>query len=195
MMTSATGRKRNWNSPRRPPSGGSRAAFTLLELTIVLFILGLLVALMAPSFKGFFSTAKGVEATSGLRQSIRITQQRAANQGVVKVMMFNFETGTYYVPLPEKRGRRNQKFELIRQLPEGYRFVSIYFPETEEFVDREKARLEFFPDGTTRDSQVVMVETGKSGKAKRYLVVTVQGTTGYVSPPDVFRPDQFERRR
>lgn len=194
--TSATGCRKKRNRPTGGrPGTRAKAAFTLLELTIVLFILGLLTALMAPSFKGFFASTKAVEATSGLRQSIRLTQQRAAHRGEVRVLTLSFDTGGYYVAvLARERGRRREEFELRKHLPEGFRFASVYFPETEEFVDRREARLEFFPDGTTRDTEIVLAEMDKSGKEK-YHLVTIQGTTGHVTSHPPVRADQLDRSR
>lgn len=196
-MTSGTGFAKTLNRRAGEGSGTRpREAFTLLELTIVLFILGLLAALMAPSFKGFFASTKGKEATSGLRQSIRLTQQRAANQGEVRVLTLDFDTGAYYVAVPAReRSTRREEMELRRRLPESYRFGVVYFPETEEVVERDEAELQFFPDGTTRDTEVVLVETDKSGKDRRYYVVTIQGTTGHVTSYPPVRADQNDRPR
>jgi len=163
---------------------------------VVILILGILAALMAPSFKGFFSSARAVEAASGLRQSIRVTQQRAANRGEVRVLTVNFDTGAYFVAVPnEERGWRRERMEVSGRLPEGFRFLSLYFPETDRMLERGKAQLEFYPDGTTRDAEIALVELDKSGKEKLYHVMTIQGTTGYVSQAAAFRPGRLDRVR
>jgi len=151
---------------------------------------------MVPSFRGFFSRTRVVEATSGLRQSIRLTQQRAANRGEGRVMTRNLEAGTYSVLVPEeRRGRKRERAELLGRLPEDFWFAYVYFPETEELVDRRKARLEFFPDGTTHETELALVELDRAGREKGYYVITIQGTTGHVGKTISYRPDQFARVR
>jgi prepilin-type N-terminal cleavage/methylation domain-containing protein len=181
------------NDPRR----ASRAGFTLLELTVVLFILGLLAALMAPAFRGFFKSTKVVEATSGLRNTIRLVQQRAATRGDVVVLELNFETGAYFVEKRDDkhrfRSRRpgSKEFEVRRSLPDDFSFHSVYFPELEEEIDRDEARLEFYPDGTTRDADIVLELEDTEKKETRYYMITVQGTTGHVSKPRPVNPDKL----
>jgi len=170
----------------------SSAAFTLLELTVVLFILGLLAALLAPSFRGFFETSKSLEATSGIRQTIRMVQQRAANEGDVQVLHLDFETGAYFVVKKEDRHSfRRKKFEIRRALPENYVFYSVYFPEMEDEVRRDEARLEFYPDGTTSDAEIVIASLDENEKEEDYYLITIQGTTGHVSKPMKVDPDRL----
>jgi prepilin-type N-terminal cleavage/methylation domain-containing protein len=182
------------NDPRRP----SRSGFTLLELTVVLFILGLLAALMAPAFKGFFQSSKLLEATSGLRNTIRYVQQRAATEGMVQVLELNFETGAYFVEKRDEdsirhrwRRSRSKEFEIRRILPEHFSFHSVYFPELEEKIERDEARLEFYPDGTTRDAEVVLKLEDEDNKVEKYYMLVVQGTTGHVSKPMPVSPSKL----
>ena len=144
---------------RRPAAGG----FTLLELIVVLFLAGLVAALVAPSFSGTLESARLRSGAAEVRAALTLARTLAASGSRVRAVSFDAERGEYAV-VGEAR---------TYLLPEGIRIASARVG-TGDAVS-ELFRVRFFPDGSAEEAEIV-VASSVGGR----LRVTVDPLTGIV---------------
>jgi len=134
-MTSTTGR-----SDDRRAAG----AFTLLELIAVLLLISTVLAIAAPSLRGF---ARGRQTAGAAAQILSLTQlarSRAASLGCTHRLNLDAETGTYWLTTQrggafvEIRGGHGRRF----RLPGGVS-AALHLPSGAEPLPC----VGFYPDG------------------------------------------------
>jgi prepilin-type N-terminal cleavage/methylation domain-containing protein len=76
--------------------------FTLIELILVLMLLSVLLALAAPSLRGFAGGQADADAADGVLGMTRMARDLAATKGVVTRLNFDFQDGTYWVTMQER---------------------------------------------------------------------------------------------
>jgi prepilin-type N-terminal cleavage/methylation domain-containing protein len=89
--TSTTG-----HSPHRDEAG-----FTLIELILVLMLAAVLLAVAAPSLRGFAGGQDDAGAASGVLAMTRMARDLAATNGTVSRLNFDFQTNTYWVTIQQ----------------------------------------------------------------------------------------------
>lgn len=145
---------------RMPPATPSRcapmrlkpAAFTLVELVLVLAVLAILMAAAAPNLRGWSRNAKLRDATDQVLASVRYARAQAIHDAVpyhlsvdptgstVQVLR---QGGAQFVPVDDARAR-----PVV--LPDGF-VLEI------ERLDATAARgVAFFPDGRTTPARIVL---------------------------------------
>ncbi len=135
--------------------------FTLLELIVVLFLAGLVAALVAPSFSGTLESSRLRSGAAGVRATLTLARTLAASGSRLRSVVFDIERGEYVVD-GEAR---------TYVLPEGIRIDSARVG-TEE-PGQETFRVRFFPDGSAEGAEIV-VASSAGGR----LRVTVDPLTG-----------------
>ena len=135
--------------------------FTLLELIVVLFLAGLVAALVAPSFSGTLESSRLRSGAAGVRATLTLARTLAASGSRLRSVVFDIERGEYVVD-GEAR---------TYVLPEGIRIDSARVG-TEE-PEQETFRVRFFPDGSAEGAEIV-VASSTGGR----LRVTVDPLTG-----------------
>jgi general secretion pathway protein H len=142
---------------RRRPSG-----FTLFEVLVVLAIIGVVTAVVAPAilrgFPGTQAKAAALEIAAALRQA----RSRAVAENADVAVLFDV-AGQAYV-LEQTRPRA---------LPEGIR-LELYAAQVEQ-VDAATGGIRFFPDGSATGGQVTVGD-----EIARYQV-DVDWLTGRIS--------------
>lgn len=139
-------------------SGG----FTLVELILVLFLAGLLAALVAPSVSRTLESSRLLGGASEVRATLSLARTLSASAGRERSVLFDLETGEYGIAGESRR----------RLLPEGIRFDSIRVGDA--LVERGQPsrepgpRARFFPDGGAEETEVVLTA---AGGGKRRIVV------------------------
>ena len=141
----------------RPAARG----FTLLELVIVLFLAGLVAALVVPSFSGTLESARLRSGASDVRAALNLARTLAVSGSSPRAAAFDIEGGRYAV---EGESRSYV-------LPDGIRIESVRTGAEE--ATRGTVRVRFFPDGSAQDAEIVVVSPG-GGR----LRVTVEPLTG-----------------
>jgi len=156
--------------------------FTLLELVIVLFILGLITAMAMPTFVNFYRKSEEQQTTSQLVQLFRFAQQQAIFKRQVRTVGIDFDTHSYYLkedPLPG-----DYSFEIRKRhqtpLPEGFEFELIEYPEREEEENADEAFVSFYPDGTADRVKLTIRRVNDRGMTENLFIVRVNGVTGRV---------------
>jgi len=170
----------------RAPSALSRSpfqgGFTLLELVIVLFILGLMTALAMPTFVNFYRKSEEQQTTSRLVQLLRFAQQQAIFKRQVRTVGIDFDTHSYYLKEDPRPG--DYSYEIRRRhqtpLPKGFEFERIEYPEREEEENTDEAFVNFFPNGTADRVKLTIRRVNDRGMTENLFIVRVNGVTGRV---------------
>lgn len=156
--------------------------FTLMELVIVLFILGLITAMAMPTFVNFYRKSEEQQTTGQLTQLLRFAHQQAIFKRKVRTVGIDFETHSYYLkedPLPG-----DYSFEIRRRhqtpLPEGFEFELIEYPEQEEEEDSDEAFVNFYPNGTADKVKLTIRRVNERGFTENLFIVRVNGVTGHI---------------
>ena len=161
-MTSPTGPS---PSPSRPRGGGvrgapraprpSKGAFTLLELIAVLVLISTVLAIAAPSLRGFVHGRKTADAAAELLSLTHLARSRAAARGCIYRLNVDTERGLYgltvqrggaFVDLGDAYGR-------VHEVPKG---VTVR-------LDRAAgadAWVQFYPDGRCDPATIELIGGG-----------------------------------
>lgn len=144
--------------------------FTLLELVVVLFIAGMIAAVVLPSFSGTLESARLRAGAADVRATLSFARALSAGQARERDVMFDLASGEYAVAGNDKR-----------RLPEGVQVRSVRVGDV--VVERDRlaadappARVRFFPDGSAWEAEVVLASAGGGT-----LRVVVEPLTGSVS--------------
>lgn len=135
--------------------------FTLLELIVVLFLAGLVAALVAPSFSGTLESSRLRSGAAEVRAALTLARTLAASGSRVRAVAFDVERGEYAVD------GETRKY----LLPEGIRIESARVGTAA--VEEERFRVRFFPDGSAEGAEIVV-----ASQAGGRLRVTVDPLTG-----------------
>jgi general secretion pathway protein H len=151
-----------------------RAGFTLLELVVVLFILALITALVAPAFSRSFGQAQLKAATRDLAALFRFARTEAiTSQGVLEVVL-DRQTNSYWLrgivqtstgqgteqPVQSRQAR-------IRALPTGVTLKSVVI-DTGPLREDERGSIIFFPHGSSTGGSIDLSD--EKGRGYRILV-------------------------
>jgi prepilin-type N-terminal cleavage/methylation domain-containing protein len=173
-----TERKAAMATARISPHGSralTPAGFSLLELTIVLVLIGLVAVVVAPSFAGGLS---GLQLeTSGRNLVTLLKHARTESVGKQKVFRVVLEeadhgSGTYF--LTNDFGELIKRFEL----PDGYTFE---VPHGE----RLPLMVSFYPNGRSSGGEFAL----KNRQGKR-IPILVDSITGYAKVKRQEKPDR-----
>ncbi len=143
----------------RPKAGGLRSGFSLLELILVMLIICTVLALAAPSLRGFSQARQTSDAAAQLLAFTQLARTLAASDGVP--YRLNFEPDDcYYWLTAQKQGafeRLATEYGRDFALPDGasVELLSDGGPTGADY-------LQFMPDGTHDALTVVL--TGRLGE-------------------------------
>jgi prepilin-type N-terminal cleavage/methylation domain-containing protein len=142
-------------------SGRTQGGFTLLELIVVLFLAGLVVALVAPSFTGTLDSSRLRSGAAEVRSVFTLARTLAASGSKARTVAFDVQKGEFSV-LGEAR---------TYVLPEGVRIESARVGGA--VVEKETFLVRFYPDGSAERAEIV-VSSSTGGRFR----VTVEPLTG-----------------
>jgi len=105
--------------------------FTLIELTVVLFLIGLFLAIAVPNIDDFLFHSDLTSTARSLKATVRVLRSKSIATGRYALLSFDLDQGTYRgelepAPKAPRAFMEEQKNELIvpeRSLPKGIRFV------------------------------------------------------------------------
>ena len=165
------------------PVRGARG-FTLLELTVVLFILTLVTVLVAPTFSHPFGQAQLKASARDIAALCRFARTQAiANQDVVEVVL-DRQTNRYWlrgpdwivgrlsgidqVPTVEDPEQQVQMRQArVRSLPPGVSLKSVLLT-TGPLRSDERGAIAFFPQGSSTGGSIDLSD--EKGRAYRIVV-------------------------
>lgn len=167
--------------------------FTLLELTVVIFILMLATVLVAPAFSRSFGQAQLKAATRDIVTLCRFARTQAiANQDVLEVV-FDRQTNRYWlrgpdwivgrlsgidrvetVEDPEQPEQVQIRQARVRSLPPGVSLKSVLLA-TGPLLPEERGVIAFFPQGSSTGGSIDLAD--ERGRGYR---ITVDPSVGLV---------------
>ncbi len=147
--------------------------FTLLELVLVMVIICTVLAMAAPSLRGFFASRQTADAAAQLVALTRLARSQAVAEGRVYRLNLDQQAGSYWLTVQEGGAFRNLRSEFGRvfSLPDGT-LASWRAPA--EAVSQ--GYIQFYPSGITEPATVRL--TGRRGKV---IEITC------LSPTELFR--------
>lgn len=147
-MTSTTGRKTN------------RAGFTLLELILVMVLICTVLAMAAPSLRGFFGSRKTDDESARILALIQYARSQSITEGRVYRLNFDMDQGQYWLTAQNGSAfdRLMTEFGRVFAFPEG-----TTGQWDSQLGDTTRSYLEFHPNGRT-DAAVIRL-TDRQGKA------------------------------
>lgn len=174
--------------------------FTLLELLVVLFIISLTTALVAPAFNRSFGSLRLKAAARDIAALCRFARSQAiTHQGVIEVVL-DRQTNAYWLRGPdwvigrlshidqvatvEEPGQPWQtqtRQARVRTLPEGVILKSVVL-DTHLLGEDERGAIAFFPQGSSTGGEITVSD--EKGRGYRIVVDPSVGLVR-VSPREV----------
>ena len=95
--------------------------FTLLELVLVMVIIGTVLAMAAPSLRGFFASRQTEDAAASIVALTRLARSQAVAEGRAYRLNFDLKETTYWLTAQTEGAFRNlsSEFGRVFLLPEG----------------------------------------------------------------------------
>jgi len=181
---------------RSSHSGNSRTAYTLFEMLLVLAILGMISATVWPAVTRLFGDHQLLETAHLVQVTLAETRKQSVELGLRYEVHFE-PRGSHYFAAPFDR----RDFDANREgvipwtfegvLPAGLSFEPVLedrlrtnfhgaLPQQEREADARSPRVLFYPDGTTADVTIYVVDANH-----RYVRLSVRGLTGRVAASGV----------
>jgi prepilin-type N-terminal cleavage/methylation domain-containing protein len=160
--------------------------FTLLELILVMVILSTVLAMAAPSLRGFFASRKTHDTAAQILALTQFARSQAISEGIVYRLNFDTRLRTYWLT-SQQTGTYEQlktEFGQIFSLPKD---VVMELEELDE--DEAIAFLKFTPQGTVTAGTVRLID--RAGRAleitsptvtESFSIVEAEQSNGYYTP-------------
>ena len=160
-------------------NGASANGFTLMELVLVLVVISVVLALSAPSLRGFFASRQTADAAMTMLSLAKWARSEAIAQGRPCRLNIDASSGTFWLTVQQAGTFVRLNSEMGRQfrLPEGAS-VSVQSDQP----DSAPSYLQFYPNGR---SDVATVEiTGRQGEV--FSITSASATEPFrvVSPSE-----------
>ena len=182
-----------WPKRRRRASPG-RCAMTLLEITVVLVIVSILMAVVIPNFGPLRLRGQLRTSTRNLAALIRYARGEAIYGHRVVKLRLDVENHRYRLDLmidsiPANKRDESERYlvEAVRDLPDRVYFdrVVLYRTQNSNRPGDDIVVLDFTHRGSATPASIVLADT-----KGRHMTIDVFGTTGAVEvyhgePPDV----------
>jgi prepilin-type N-terminal cleavage/methylation domain-containing protein len=182
ILTTGRNTNRGVHAPatgRRGPRRRADRAFTLLELIVVLGLVGVLLAMAAPSLRGFMGSRQTADAAAQVLALTQWAGSRAAAEGTIYRLNVDAQANTYWLTLQQGGEFVDLGSEFGRRfkLPEGTT-ATLRRPTGSE----PRAYIEFYPNGRTEE--VTMELRGRQGEVFRVVCESATEAFHIVSPSE-----------
>lgn len=173
----------------------ARRGITLLELSIVIVILGVMMAFSIPNMRGMNDKNKLISSTRQLVGLIRYARAEAITREYETEIRIDVEKGRFRLDLNEYKNQRimgsgdriekkRQQLEQIQDLPRDVRFTKVYTELDPQGIERI-SRIVFFPDGTATWADINLESRPKHKESKvRNLKIEVSHSTALPNVSD-----------
>lgn len=155
--------------------------FTLLELILVMLILSTVLAMAAPSLRGFFTSRKIHDTAAQILALTQLARSQAISEGIIYRLNFDTRERTYWLTAQQSGAYKipqtgfGRKYELPKDM----------VLELEDVVQEEKdVFLSFTPQGTVTPGTVRLID--KRGQALEVTCPTVTESFSIVECKQVY---------
>jgi prepilin-type N-terminal cleavage/methylation domain-containing protein len=163
----------------RPLSRG----FTLIELTVVLFLVGIFLSLAVPNIDNFLFHSDLKGTARSLKAAVRMLRSRSIATGRYAVLCFDLDEGTYWGELErEQEGDRpflepseNERVLSEHSLSEGIRYVDAMNFNTDK-MESGVLRSILNPKGVIEETVLHLAD-----RSNRILTIIINAYTGRFS--------------
>jgi type II secretion system protein H len=142
--------------------------FTLLELILVMVILSTVLAMAAPSLRGFFASRKTHDTAAQILALTQFARSQAISEGIVYRLNFDTRQRSYWLTA-QQAGTYE---ELGTEFGQVYELPKDIVMELEELDEEdEETFLKFTPQGTVTAGTVRLID--RAGRALEITSPTV----------------------
>jgi len=145
----------------------SQAGFSLLELLVVLMLLALVTAVVAPSLGRSLATAKLKTSSREIAATIRLARSKAVREQQVYLLGFNLEKDEM-----ELSGL-NSSYRKSFGLPDGIHLVKVSLLETDVEDEAKNPFFYFMPNGNGQSFEVSL--RNPQGRVMRVINNNLKG--------------------
>jgi len=145
----------------------SQTGFSLLELLVVLMLLALVTAVVAPSLGRSLATAKLKTSSREIAATIRLARSKAVREQQVYLLGFDLEKGEM-----ELSGL-NSSYRKSFRLPDGIHLVKASLLETNVEDEAKNPSFYFMPNGNGQSFQVSL--RNPQGRVMRVINNNLKG--------------------
>jgi len=142
-------------SPTGPTNRSHRGGFTLLELIVVLVLLSTVLAIAAPSLRGFVRGRQTANAAATVLALTHLARSRAASWGCVHRLNLDDQTGECWLTMQQGgafvaiEGSQGQRV----RLPGG---VSVAVVSSATDAEATESYVQFYPDGRCDPATILL---------------------------------------
>jgi len=168
------------------------AAFTLIELIVVVAIIAVMIAVSSPLFIKTFRDLELKDAAYNVSKIIRYGQQRAIIEENRYRLLFDFDNSSYRLQIEvrkeeirepsggdEDEGAPEKVIVRSWEAIKGRFSEAMYLPENIRFKGTED-RITFLPNGRCNKMSIFVYD-----KKKNVMEITTNGRAGYVGVSEV----------
>lgn len=139
----------------RRQCGGRYEGFTLLELILVMVILSTVLAMAAPSLRGFFASRQTQDAAAQILALTQLARSKAVCEGTSYRLNFDAEEGTYWLMSQQSGAYERLKTDLgqVFSLP---RDTVLELEGMEQ--EGDESFVAFAPRGTVTDGTIRLID-------------------------------------
>jgi len=170
----------------RPRQHDGDRGFTLLELILVMVILSTVLAMAAPSLRGFFASRKTHDTAAQILALTQFAHSQAISEGIVYRLNFDTRQRTYWLT-SQQAGIYE---ELKTEFGQTFTLPKDIVMELEELDEDEAITfLKFTPQGTVTAGTVRLID--RAGRAlevtsptvtESFSIVEAEQSNGYYTP-------------
>lgn len=157
--TSPVGRQRNKVSGRDRPSDG----FTLIELILVLFLIGLIATLTTPFLFSTLDRTKNQTSIREITSTLRYARSQAIAQKVAFAFNVDIDNNQYWL-------RNLETDETTRSITINPKIRIAEFSDEEENVTEGLFLIVFYPQGNSSGGTMRLEPTGRDPDAKIHYI-------------------------
>ncbi len=159
-----------------------RRGFTLIELTVVLFIIGIFLSLAVPNINNFLFHSDLRSTARSLKAAVHVLRSKSIATGRYAVLCFDLDKRTYWGELEPEETRffmdgeqENEKIISERSLPDGIRIMDA-MNIREDKIQSGRLRTILNPKGVIEETVLHLAD--RSG---RVLTIIINAYTGRFS--------------
>jgi general secretion pathway protein H len=145
-----------------------QAAFSLLELLVVLMLLALATAVVGPSLARGLATAKLKTSSREIAASIRLARSKAVSEQQVYLLGFDLEKDEV------KLSSLNSSYRKSFELPDGVHLMRVSLLETRVEAEAKEPFFYFMPNGNSQSFQVFL--RNEQGRELKVIHNNLKGT-------------------